>query len=141
LDSGPLSLLTHPKPLAEFTAWFNSRMLSDDVIMIPEIADYEVRRELLRARKLHSVARLDTLYATVPYLPLTTADYRLAAQFWADARNAGVPTADSKALDADVILAAQATNLRSEFYEPVVVTTNLAHLARFVPASEWQSLS
>ena len=47
-------------------------------VILPEIADYEVRRELIRAGKIASVARLDALAATIEYLPLTTAAMRQA---------------------------------------------------------------
>lgn len=40
--------------------------------MVPEIADYEVRRELIRARRLAGIRKLDALKATTPYLPITT---------------------------------------------------------------------
>lgn len=72
------------------------------------MADYEVRRELLRAGRLRSVERLDELAAELDYLPLDTASMRRAAEFWALARNLGTPTADPREIDADVILAAQA---------------------------------
>jgi len=62
-------------------------------VLVPEIADYEVRRELLRANKKLGIQRLDTLKATIGYLPLTTAAMLKAAEFWAIARNAGHPTA------------------------------------------------
>jgi len=47
---------------------------------VPEIADYEVRRELLRADKLHGIDRLN-LVKTTAYLPITTAVMLKAAEF------------------------------------------------------------
>ncbi|MEX2261699.1 MAG: hypothetical protein WD696_07095 [Bryobacteraceae bacterium] len=48
--------------------------------MIPEIADYEVRRELLRAGKEKGLGRLDAL-------PITTPVMLKAAEFWATLLN------------------------------------------------------
>ena len=55
-------------------------------ILVPEIADYEVRRELIRAGKTKGLARLDELKMTLGYLPITTAAMLKAAEFWAYAR-------------------------------------------------------
>ena len=52
-------------------------------------ADYEVRRELLRARKAEGLARLDALEEALEYLPLTSAAMRRAAELWAEARQQG----------------------------------------------------
>jgi hypothetical protein len=40
-------------------------------VVIPEIADYEVRRELLRAGKDRGLGRLDALKAMLGYAPIT----------------------------------------------------------------------
>jgi hypothetical protein len=48
--------------------------------------------------------------------------------------------ADSKALDEDVILSAQARLLYNETTEVIVATTNVAHLSRFITALDWQSI-
>ena len=40
-------------------------------MVIPEIADYEVRRELLRAGKDRGLGRLDALKAMLGYAPIT----------------------------------------------------------------------
>jgi hypothetical protein len=110
-------------------------------VLIPEIADYEVRRELLRAGLTSSVRRLDALKDQLGYLPLTTEMMLLAAHFWAQARQSGRPTAGGAALDGDVILAAQATVVAAQGDEAIVATTNLRHLARFVTAMLWQDIT
>ena len=48
---------------------------------MPEIADYEVRRELLRANKVSGLTRLDALARLLEYLPISTAAMRQAAVF------------------------------------------------------------
>ena len=62
----------------------------------------------------------------------------VVAHFWAEARQQGQPTADDKTIDADVILAAQASTLQAS--DVVIATTNVGHLARFVPARLWQDI-
>jgi predicted nucleic acid-binding protein len=102
-------------------------------VVIPEIADYEVRRELLRARKVAGVERLDALAALLEYLPITTVAMRQAAEFWATTRQQGQPTAGDKTIDGDMILAAQAVTLGTA--NVVVATTNVDHLSRWSPPS------
>ena len=105
-------------------------------VFIPEIADYEVRRELLRARKQRGLARLDLLKELLSYLPLTTPIMLRAAELWTQVRQQGYPTADLQALDGDVILAAQARALQA-----VVATDNVGHLARLIEARLWRSIA
>jgi hypothetical protein len=64
----------------------------------------------------------------------------LAADFWAQARRQGRKTADNKALDGDVILAAQASLLTHLGDNIVVATTNVKHLSLFVDARLWQDI-
>jgi predicted nucleic acid-binding protein len=114
-------------------------IISDIRVIIPEIADYEVRRELLRANKVRGMARLDKLANLVEYLPITTAAMRQAAMFWAQARQQGQPTAGDKTIDSDMILAAQATTL--DVVDVVIATTNVGHLSRFAAADLWQNIN
>lgn len=128
LDAGPLGMATNPSRSPEPLAcadWLENLLTQGTEVMIPEIADYEVRRELLRARRTQGLARLDQMKRALTYLPLTTAVMVQAAEFWALARNQGRPTADDRALDADMILAAQFTAVRSDNEEKVVATTNV----------------
>jgi predicted nucleic acid-binding protein len=141
LDSGPLGIVTNPKaasPLSqEGKVWLEYLPQKGYIVMLPEIADYEVRRELIRAGRTAAIRRLDQLKSQIPYRPLTTEVMLLAAQLWADARNRGKPTADSHALDGDVILAAQAILEVNAGNEVVIATTNVRHLSQFVDAREW----
>lgn len=109
-------------------------------VVLPEIVDYELRRELLRAGKQNGLRRLDTAGRTLDYLPLTTAAMRHAAELWAELRRQGLPTADARAIDADAILAAQALLTAAPGDTLVVATTNIGHLSRIVPAQRWQDI-
>ncbi|MGH9815226.1 MAG: type II toxin-antitoxin system VapC family toxin [Candidatus Acidiferrales bacterium] len=143
LDAGPLGLATNPRASAaaeQCARWMESLSDRDVRIVVPEIADYEVRRELLRAEKLLGLQRLDQLRNTVDYLPITSECMLLAAQFWADCRKRGKPTAHDASLDADVILAAQAASLRDEGNDVVIATTNVGHLSMFIPARRWMEI-
>jgi predicted nucleic acid-binding protein len=142
LDAGPIGLVTNPKLSPESTLctrWLQALIISDTRVIIPEIADYEVRRELLRANKVRGIARLDELANSLEYLPITTAAMRQAAMFWAQARQQGQPTASDKTIDSDMILAAQATTL--DVVDVVIATTNVGHLSRFAPADLWRNIN
>jgi predicted nucleic acid-binding protein len=140
LDAGPLGMISHPRPNEAIVAWLRTLLEAGVSVRIPEIADYEVRRELLRANRRKGVQRLDDLKAALGYVPITTAVMLKAAEYWALARNHGFPTADDLALDADVILAAQATILQNGLDEVVIVTTNVGHLGHFVDARKWDEV-
>jgi len=137
LDAGPLGMLTNPKISPENEAcknWLANLTYNGVGVVIPEIADYEVRRELIRAGLQESVNRLDRLKAVLNYLPINTDVMLKAAELWAQARNRGTTTAAPKALDADVILAAQALHVAGS-----VATENVEHLSLFVDAKDWRS--
>jgi predicted nucleic acid-binding protein len=138
LDAGPLGIASHPRPSPEILAWISRLVAAGTELLVPEIADYEVRRELLRANRLRGVERLDELKAALGYLPLTTGAMLRAAELWAEARRRGKPTASDASLDADVILAAQAYSMQRN--EVVVASTNPKHLGRFVAADYWQNI-
>lgn len=142
LDTGPLGLVTNPRLSPETLAcnqWLY-RLLDHDVqVIIPEIVDYELRRELLRANKQKGIAKLDALVETLDYLPLTTAAMRQAALFWALARQQGQPTSNDRTIDGDMILAGQAKTVSVDRF--IIATTNVGHLARFVPAALWTNIN
>ena len=144
LDSGPLGLVTGPystPAVAACQQWLDDLLQAHVQVRVPEISDYEVRRELLRARKTRGVQRLDQLKLRIGYVPLTTATMLQAAAFWAWLRQQGLPTADPAALDGDVILAAQAVILAGLGDSVVIATTNVGHLTRLAPAEHWQKIT
>lgn len=139
LDSGPPGLLTAPPgkpgPATDCSRWLAARLAAGDKVLVPEIADHETRRELVRAGKAKGVGRLDALAAAVGDLPLATAVMRRAADLWATARQTGRPTAADDTIDADMILCAQALAVGA-----VIATTNVGHLSRFAPAAHWSAV-
>ena len=144
LDTGPLGLVPHPKrsPLNDdCNQWLQTQLARGVRVLIPEIADYEVRRELLRAGKGRGITYLDAAKTNLGYLPITTPVMLKAAELWAATRRVGRPTAHDYALDGDVILAAQATLLITDGHEVIIATGNVAHLSLFVPAARWQDIT
>jgi predicted nucleic acid-binding protein len=110
LDAGPLGLVTNPKrggKSADCARWLQSLVSAGVRVLIPEIADYEIRRELLRANKAAGIAKLNALEGAVEYLPINTVAMQQAAQLWAHARQQGQPTASDESIDADMILIGQ----------------------------------
>ena len=68
LDTGPLGLVSNPTglPIAvRCGQWLAGLLRSGIVVVHPEIADYEVRRELVRARKMAGLRQLDRLKAVL----------------------------------------------------------------------------
>src|SRR5690606_37610468 len=120
--------------------WMKDILQTEIVIGIPEIANYEIRRELIRVNKTTSLSSLNALKTVLRYFPITTPVMLKAAEFWAKGRNQGTPTAHPEALDCDVIIAAQADVLENAGYDVTVVTTNARHISLFVKASHWREI-
>ena len=82
LNSYPLSLASAPARVAVATAvtnWTVACLAAGHKIYIPEVIDYELRRELLRAGKAGSVKKLDGLKALLRFLPISSPAMLLAA--------------------------------------------------------------
>ncbi len=145
LDANVLGLVTKPSRSPDADScklWLDGLVTDSARVLVPEIADYEVRRELLRRGGTVGLRRLDVLAERVGYVHITTLVMRRAAELWAEARRRGRPTADSAALDGDVILAAQALLAAEESGDRVVVaTSNVRHLGQFVDARPWQEIA
>jgi hypothetical protein len=148
LDSGPLGMIVRApsKPhIVRCLTWLKVIQAAGAVVIIPEIAHYEVRRELLRIRAVGSLRRLD--FALDPrsgfeHLTLTTDVIVKASEFWALLRQSGIPTSSPDALDADSILAGQAALAGQPGDTVTIATTNLAHLNRFhgIDAQNWDQI-
>lgn len=141
LDTGPAGKIAHPRIAPDLSHWLLTSLAAGDTIVLPEIVDYELRRNfLLEIARGHytfrrSLERLDQLRTTLAFLPLNSAAMIQAAELWAYMRAKGKPTADRQALDGDVILAAQALQVAG-----IVVTENIGHLAELTEARTWQEL-
>jgi hypothetical protein len=85
LDTGPLGKLAHPKAHPELAAWFARLMDADISVVVPEIADYELRRNFLLEGLDISVRRLDQLEQQAGFLPITTSSVSIQGHAW-DAR-------------------------------------------------------
>ena len=144
LDSGPLGLLTNPRGRPESDQcrqWVKDLAAAGVRVFVPEIADYEVHRKLIHIQASAGIRRLDRVKATLDYAPITTDVMLRAAELWAAARSAGLPTAGPDALDGDCILAAQALLSVGPSDTVTVATENVARLSRFVDAQLWETIT
>ena len=146
LDTGTLGLLTHPRALPDALAcrqWAQALLSAGIRVIVPGIADYELRRELIRAGKTSGVHRLDVARAGFEFDPITQAALDEAAALWAAVRNAGMATAHPAALDGDAVLAAQAILAADAGDTLTIATNNSRHLLRFpgIDAQPWQMIT
>lgn len=144
LDSYPLGLLSKPtnSPLVLNIGVLSRIMITaGHHIYIPEVIDYELRRELIRANKMNSIKELENLRASFRYLPITTEVMLLNADLWAYSRRSGIPTGDPAKLVIDVILSAQALTLPVPPASIIVATSNVPHISRFVSADLWTNIN
>ncbi len=144
LDAGPLGIISNPKATPEnqmARALLNQWLSRGAAVVVPQIADYEVRRELLRAGKSTGIARLDALRAKLTFWPITPEAIERAAHLWAWARRQGHPATSNAALDADMILIAQAEETAQARDAPIVIATgNVRHLTPFANVRQWQDV-
>jgi predicted nucleic acid-binding protein len=143
LDTGTLGMVANPRgtPWAvQCQQWARNLLAAGVRVFVPEICDYEERRKLIHAGSTSGLARLDRLKIGFDYAPITTDVMLKAAELWAAARRAGLPTAPSDALDGDVILAAQVILSTGVGDIATVATDNVGHLARFVDAQPWEKI-
>lgn len=76
LDATPLGILCHPRNPPHVRAcrqWIGDLLAVGRRIIIAEIADYEVRRELVRRKSRVALSNLNQLALRLEYCPLTTA--------------------------------------------------------------------
>jgi len=142
LDTGVLGKLCHPnqkqtRPAMEKLMTLATATVHANNILLPEIADYEVRRKLLHLiakgqTSSRSIDRLDGLRDVTEFLAIDSNAMLRAAELWAELRIAGRPTAHDDALDGDVILAAQA-----EGVDGIVLTDNVKHFTHLAPCQSW----
>lgn len=145
LDAGPTWLAgkARGRPDADAChAWIGRLKADGAEFAVPEIARYEVRRELFRAGSVGGLRRLDHLHPGMTFLPITSEIMDIASELWAHVRRAGLPTAHDEGLDGDAILAATAIVAGLAVDEAIIATTNVWHLARFpgVVAADWWTI-
>jgi len=138
IDSGLLGEIIKRHPSADVTRWIEFMVENEIVLRIPEIIDYEIRRELIlqdlkgnsEARK--SLSKLNRYRQTNRLIPLEPSiTFTDACELWANLRFNSQPTADIKNIDVDVILVTQALSIKKDFDEIIIVTGNLSDLRRF----------
>jgi predicted nucleic acid-binding protein len=145
LDATPLGLASRRRGILAVDhchAWLTMLGQAGARIVVPEIADYEIRRELQRLGSMPGIRRLDALAQRYLYAEITTPVMRKSAEFWADVRRRGLPTAGDQSLDADAILAAQAALIAGPGDTATVATANVSHLMRFpgIHAQDWTTI-
>jgi predicted nucleic acid-binding protein len=131
------------KEVIDCQEWFYT-LLSKGVLFISStICEYEVKRELIRRNKVEELNNLNELKQWLEFLPIDDTILDLAAHNWADARNKGIPAADNKSLDADMIICSTYQILQQQWKGRYVViaTKNVKHLSYFCDAQQWQDIS
>ncbi|NJL52013.1 MAG: type II toxin-antitoxin system VapC family toxin [Hydrococcus sp. SU_1_0] len=149
IDSGVLGKLCNPNSSTEVEVareHLYTLLARGVYVLSSQICDYEVRRSLvlnsLRGLSSEGINNLNKLAEFIDFLPISEKVLKEAANLWAEARIKGIPTADNKSLDADVIICAQYKLLEQEYPGRyiVIATTNVKHISKFAKAKKWQEI-
>src|SRR2546426_1790990 len=65
-------MIAHPRPNSEILSWLRRMLTQGAEVIVPEVTDYELQRNLLLEGLMESAGRLDRLKAVLTYLPLNT---------------------------------------------------------------------
>ncbi|MEM7761177.1 MAG: hypothetical protein AAF298_24060 [Cyanobacteria bacterium P01_A01_bin.40] len=131
LDSKPLGEICNPinqdkiKPLIEFLRTIKISL------RVAKITDYELRRELTLQGLTKGIRNLNKFKQRQEIIPIDSESLFLATELWAKLRRDGQPTADSKNIDCDVIMVAQALKLQKQFEQIIILTIDIKDLIRF----------
>ncbi len=116
-------------------------LISADVeFIVPEVCDYELRREYVRINSTNGLKKLDELGNVLRFEKVDSDIWKAAAALWAECRNKGKPLAPDNALDGDVILVALTQKVQ-DGNATVVATTNVKHLEDHVDARPWDEIT
>lgn len=152
LDAGPLGTLIYSKPQSrkEIGDWMRSMREAGAKFALTSVADYEVRRELIRMSQSgkdkvrqefakRAIVRLDEFIEAVGYLSLSQEVLHCAAEMWGDMRRRGLATCDDKELDCDVILCAHAKVACGK--DGLIATSNDRHIGHLADNAEWHAIT
>jgi predicted nucleic acid-binding protein len=150
IDSGVLGILANPRKTGEVSdceEWLYRLIARGIYVCSSELCDYEIRRSLIltyqKQPQLTGIQNLDELREIITFLPITTELLKKASVLWATARSQGMPTADNKSLDIDMIICSHWQMLQAEFPGRyiAIATTNVKHLSRFTEAKNWRYIN
>ena len=106
LDTGPAGKIAHPSISPDIRQWLQGRAAAGDRFVLPEIVDYELRRNFLleirrgRTSFARSLQRLDQLRSRMIFLPLNSEAMLKAAELWANLEAWANPQQTRKSLTA-----------------------------------------
>jgi hypothetical protein len=139
-DTGVLGIVTHPsKRTSPCVQWFESLVAADVEIVVPEICDYELRREYILQNNLKAIGFLDGLKQSAVFCKVDSDIWLAAAALWAQCRSAGKAMAGNAELDGDVLLIATVNSMTLD-PTTVVATTNVKHIDQHLDARKWEDI-
>ena len=131
LDSAPLGHICNSRNRNDYKKLKDFVKSLSFSICVPEIIDYELRRNLELEGLRKSVNLLSQFQRRDQILRLESQDLIEAAELWAWCRRRGKPTTENRGLDIDVILVAQSLSQLSRFDKVVILTVDIGDLSVF----------
>lgn len=129
----------NPRGTGAFPDWYRSLTATDVVVVVPEVADYEVRRELILARLELSLARLAAVRAAARFEPITSEIMLAAARIWAEAKSHRAAHGGEGATGWRRHPPRHRSNARKG-RAVMIATTNVRYLAQFADARLWSEI-